>query len=414
MLSPEHVRVRRRGNELQLLALTGELRERALSIAAELLVIAREHVGKTRGELEAAWDVLEVVPRERKILAGLKKLVEDAGKFEAGDSQQAADLRREVFALSAAQRRGDDAEFDRDKVLGEVAARRGTSVTELEHNLYADLRIAERLTARPAPEADALVVAYERASVQAIFLRAVRVVAEVSCAGGDAYRALFQKLKFRRLLYRVEPLEQGGYRLEIDGPFSLFQGVAKYGLELALVLPALEDCQRLSVRAEVRWSARGKPLTFRYEPKPAAAGSGVATPRDEVSELLAGLRGLGNEWQAELADRVLDLPGVGVCVPDLALRRAADGAEVLVEVLGFWSRASVWQRVELARRGLGARVLFVVSSRLRVSEEVLGDDEEAALYVYKGQINPRAILRHAEALAKPPSAASPGSTQRRR
>ena len=92
------------------------------------------------------------------------------------------------------------------------------------------------------------------------------------------------------------------------------------------------------------------------------------------------------------------MPGVGVCIPDLVLRRASDGAAVLVEVLGFWSRASVWQRVELAQKGLGERLLFVVSSRLRVSEDVLEDADEAALYVYKGRINPRTLVRHAERL----------------
>jgi hypothetical protein len=44
-------------------------------------------------------------------------------------------------------------------------------------------------------------------------------------------------------------------------------------------------------------------------------------------------------------------------------------------------------------------LLFVVSSRLRVSEEVLDESDTAALYVYKGKINPQAVLRKIEALA---------------
>jgi predicted nuclease of restriction endonuclease-like RecB superfamily len=398
MLSPDHVRVRRRGGELQLLALKGELRERALVIARDLADVARAHVGKSRGELEEAWEGVAVSPRERKLSLGLAKLVEDASEFESGDAEQAAELRREVFALAAQQRSTDALSFDRGAVLDEVAARRGTTLAALEAELYADLRSAQRLIASQAPAPDALVSAYERAQVQAILLRAVRVVAEVGCASADAYRALFRQLKFRRLLYRVHPLETGGYRLEIDGPFSLFQSVAKYGLELALLLPALEACQRLTLRAEVRWSHQGRPLTFAYEPTERAAGDVTLRARDEVAELQTGLCELGDEWQVEPAERVLDLPGVGVCVPDLALRRAADGAVVLVEVLGFWSRASVWQRVELAQKGLGERLLFVVSSRLRVSEDVLDDTDDAALYVYKGRINPRTLLRHAERL----------------
>jgi predicted nuclease of restriction endonuclease-like RecB superfamily len=398
MLSPDHVRVRRQGSELKLLALGGELRERAVELARSARELACEHVGRTREELEDAWSTLEIAPRERKLLLGLKKLVEDACDFEAGDADEAASLRRELFLKATARRREDEGKFERARVLAEVAAARGTSPEAVESMLYADLRGAQRLLACHAPAAELLVESYERAQVQAVLLRAVRVVAEVRCAGGDAYRALFQKLKFRRLMHRVEALEDGGYRIEIDGPFSLFQSVAKYGLELALVLPALEACTSLRLAAEVRWSNGSRPLTFRYEHAAASSGGEPARPRDEVSGLVADVAALGGGWTASLAERLLDVPGAGVCAPDVVLRRVSDGAEVLVEVLGYWSRSAVWRRVELARRGLGARLLFVVSSRLRVSEEVLDETEEAALYVYKGHINARGVLRQAEAL----------------
>jgi predicted nuclease of restriction endonuclease-like RecB superfamily len=398
MLSPEHVRVRRRGNELQLLGLSGDLRARAVLLATEVRELALSHVGRTRDELEDAWSALEVAPRERKLCAGLAKLVEDEAEFESADGEQAADLRQALFS-SAAQARRSDTPFERDRVVAEVAAARGLTPASLDALLYADLRGAQRLVGCHAPEPEALVERYERAQVQAVLLHAVRVVAEVRCAGGDAYRALFRKLKFRRLLHRVTPLEEGGYRIEIDGPFSLFQSVAKYGLELALTLPALEACSSFSLNAEVRWSNRAKPLAFRYERRSASHASEPAPARDEVSELGAEIGALGGEWTASVAEKVLDLPGAGVCVPDLVLRRERDGEEVFVEVLGYWSRQSVWRRVELAKKGLGARLLFVVSSRLRVSEEVLDDTEDAALYVYKGRINARSVVRHADALA---------------
>lgn len=411
MLSPDHVRVRRRGRELQLLALKGELRDRAVAIAGELVEEARAHVGKTRAELEEAWEGVAAAPRERKLGLGLAKLVEDASEFESGDAERSAELRREVFGLAAARRAEGDGRFDRAEILREIAARRATTEAALEGELYADLRSAQRVVACNAPGPDALVAAYERAQVQAVLLRAVRVVAEVGCASPDAYRALFRQLKFRRLLCRVSPLDGGGYRLEIDGPFSLFQNVAKYGLELALLLPALEACERLRLRAEIRWAHQARPLEFAYEPTAPAQRAAPAAVRDEVHELTLGLAELADGWRVEAAERVLDLPGVGVCVPDLALRRVSDGALVLVEVLGFWSRASVWRRIELAQQGLGERVLFVVSSRLRVSEDVLDESDEAALYVYKGHINPRTLLRHAERLANVPRSPSPSGTK---
>jgi predicted nuclease of restriction endonuclease-like RecB superfamily len=401
MLSPEHVRVRKKGTELQLLGLDRKLEERAVALAREVLDIAREHAGMTREEVVRAWLAIEHAPRERRILSGLMKLVEDGSEFEMPENVDPAGLRSDVFLEAAARRRSDEPNaFDRAALVAEIAERYAMTSDALEAALFADLRGAHRLVKSAPFGAEALVERYREAQVQAVLLRAVRVVADVRCASPDAYRELFRKLKFRRLLHRTSPLDGGGYRIEIDGPFSLFQGVAKYGLELALTLPALEACSSLELAAEVRWSERSRSLTFRHrggsKPRERNDTSGL---RSEVVELVDAIAALGGEWKAVPAERLFDLPGLGVCVPDLRLVRERDGAEAFVEVLGYWSRASVWQRVELAQRGLGAKILFAVSSRLRVSEEVLDDNESAALYVYKGKINPQALLRKIDALA---------------
>jgi isopentenyl diphosphate isomerase/L-lactate dehydrogenase-like FMN-dependent dehydrogenase len=68
-------------------------------------------------------------------------------------------------------------------------------------------------------------------------------------------------------------------------------------------------------------------------------------------------------------------------------------------MLGFWSRDAVWTRVELAQRGLGARIVFCASSRLRVSAEVLDDEAPAALYVFKGKPSARALMERVEKVA---------------
>jgi hypothetical protein len=404
MLSPEHVRVRKQGGELKLLGLDRELEARAVALAREVSDIAREHVGHAREDVVRAWLDIECAPRERRLLSGLMKLAEDGSEFEMPEGVDPPALRSEIFLEAAARRRGDDpTAFDRATLVTELAERRGTTTEALEAALFADLRGAHRLVRCALPAPEALVDRYREAQVQAVLLRAVRVVADVSCASPDAYRQLFRKLKFRRLLHRIEPLEGGGYRITIDGPFSLFQGVAKYGLELALVLPALEACSSLDLEAEVRWSERSRSLKFRHRGGAKSARNDASLGlRSEVTELVEAIRGLGAGWEASPAERIFDLPGVGVCVPDLRLVRSRDGADVFVEVLGYWSRGAVWKRVELAERGLGERLLFCVSSRLRVSEEVLGDSDSAALYVYKGKMNPQALIRKAEEIARGP------------
>jgi predicted nuclease of restriction endonuclease-like RecB superfamily len=311
------------------------------------------------------------------------------------------DLRSDVFLRASAARRdqGIESPFDRITVLAAVAAERGLDVSVIEKTLYADLRGEHVLTRIEPLSAAALVDRYNRGQVQAVLLRALRVVADVRCSGPERYRDLFRQLKFRRLLHRITARPEGGFRVEIDGPYSLFDSVTKYGLQLALVLPALEACDSLSLAAEVRWGKARDALTFSHRTE-GTTGPNIGSDRpSDVESLMEAFRALETAWSVAPAEELLELPGLGLCVPDLVFRRT-DGARVLFEALGFWSRDAVWRRVELAERGLPEPVLFAVSSRLRVSEAVLDDVEHAALYVYKGSMSERAIAARLDALVR--------------
>jgi predicted nuclease of restriction endonuclease-like RecB superfamily len=212
------------------------------------------------------------------------------------------------------------------------------------------------------------------------------------------------------LLHRIEPLSPAGYRLDIDGPMSMFGATTKYGLQLSLSLPALLACGQLKLKAELRWGKRREKLSFELASGAAAATDATAGVRTEVTELLEALMATKSPWQAQLSEELIDLSSHGgaVLVPDIELRMCpgpmterggqAPDDRVLIELLGYWSRDAVFRRIEAAERGLGRKVLFVVSSRLRVSEELLDGVESASLYVYKGKINVHALLRKVESL----------------
>lgn len=444
MLTAELVRARRRGGELKLTALDAKGVAQAQELAAALLELARRHVGRSRDELEEVCDAVVGGAKDRKLAAGLRKLVYDRCDFAEDATIDPVELRREVHASARAAwlalapepatmpatesattpapeptieptiesstepSTGPDSasallgqvRFDRHAVLAQVATARALDVATIEASLYADLRGAQLLRGVEPTTPQALVEAYELAQAQAVLLRAVRVTVQVESAVPGAYRTLFRKLKFLRLLTTIHPRAEGGYLLEIDGPFSLFESATRYGLALALALPAIRELDRWQLSADVRWGNDRQPLTCRLEGRGMPGQEPLLS--DELAALIAATVQTGTAWQVQPATAVLELTGVGVCVPDLVFRHPERGVEVFVEVLGYWSRAAVWKRVELVQQGLRQRIVFAVGQHLRVSEAALEAELPGALYVYKRTLSARALLERIEQVAAQP------------
>jgi predicted nuclease of restriction endonuclease-like RecB superfamily len=393
---------------LKLSPLKGRGRQRAQELAETYLQIAQAHQGRTRGDFDEACRYVVSNPRERRLALGFKKLVDDLCQFETVEGTDFRELRRDVFLAAARNRRdlGPHDVFDRAALLEEVAQQRnrGETPEELLRGLYADLREAQRLTEVPRLSPTRLVERYEMAQAQAVLLRATRVVAHLRCDSPAMYRYVFGKLKFRRLLYRIEPASAGGYRVTIDGPHSLFSSVTKYGLQLALMLPVFQQCDQWRLEADLLWGKDRRPLLFRLSPRTLAGYGGELAPvrggegsaggaSPDVEALIEQFSQLETSWVVQRAQEILQLPGLGICVPDLEFHQADTGEVVYLEVLGFWSRDAVWKRVELVQAGLPQRVIFAVPQKLRVSEQVLDPDLPGSLYVYKTKMSAKEIAR---------------------
>ena len=407
MLTADHVDARKQGDQLVLRRLDARDLSEAHELAEAYLDAAKSHVGRAREEVAEAWQAIDTNARKRRLAAGLRKLVEDGCVFDEESALDPIEVRRAIFLRATQLRRSRDElrPFDRDVVVQEIAISLGQPPEELERALFADLRGEHVLRSAPILDAASIVEAYELGRAQAILLRAVRVRCDVEAGSPAAVRAFFAWLKFQKLLFTTERSEGGGFAITIDGPFSMFESVTKYGLRLALALPALRALDTWSLVADVRWGKERTPLIFRMssaEGSPRAPSERAASQHlsDDVRALLAGIEALPKlRWSAQIATTLLDRPGLGVCIPDLVLTRDDLPHPVYVEVLGFWSRDAVWKRVELAQQGLGARIVFCASSRLRVSPEVIGEDAPAALYVYKGKPSARALLEHVDRIA---------------
>lgn len=396
MLTADLVRWRRtREGELQLRQVAPKRRNGVKALAAELIGAAQAAVGGRRDDLKAAWARIPVQSPDRKVFEGLKKLVRDRCTFTTAETLDPPTLRAEVFAAASVARRAG--EFDREAVIAEVAAARAVDPALVDASLFADLKQAQTLERFEFIGAEALLETYARGQEQAVLLRATRIELRVSEGDVGAYRAFFRALKFRQLLHRIRPAPGGdGYLIEIDGPHSLFKSSTRYGMRLAQLLPAIRACPRWALRAELAWGKEKHRLWFTLE----GTQEGDAAPSrlpDDVAELVERFKALDGGWRVRRSTRILELPGAGLCVPDLVFSHA-DGMSVYLEVMGFWSRAAVWRRVELVQAGLAEHIIFAVSTKLRVSEAVLDDDAPGQLYVYKQKMSARALLRRLDAM----------------
>lgn len=401
MLTSDLVRFRKKAGRVTPRYLNAAAKDRLLPIAAELLATYERAVGDTLGELDDAAAAVPHEARDRLVLQGLKKLCDDRLVIESPGGLDPVATRADVFARAAkAHRGGQSSRFDRATVLAESAAALGTTTEEIERALFADLRAAQVVAGFEKLSPAELLAEYDLSLAQAALLRASRVVVTVEAADAPEVRAMFRAARFHGLLFEVARRDRG-YEVALDGPFSLFDSVQKYGLKLALFLPSVLALPRFSLVAELRLGAKKEraEMVLTHADAVAQPGRTVASPRPEIDQLVTAFRALGSSWDVASSTELLALPGQAVIVPDLLFSSRETGEVVYFELMGFWSRDAVWKRIEQIERGLDGRMIVAVSKKLRVSREALDDATGSSLLVFKSSVSAKEILARLEAPA---------------
>ncbi len=400
MLTADHVRARWTRGGLKLRWVDPADPE-VLAQARELIALFADHDQLPWGQLDDAvadhiGDATDFLVRR-----GLVKLLTDKATFEVRAPADPSAVRAAVFA--AATRRwpvgqADDEHLtDRAAVLAEVGEELGISADEVDAALYADLKREELLVDFVAYEPKALLDRYNLALAQAVLLRARKVVVELHDPAPKRARQLFRIVKFHRLMHRAERTEEG-WRLTLDGPLSLFRQTQRYGLQLALFLPALCHCASWSLEAEVVWGPQRREARFELDHE-----AGLVTHTKEKATWISaeekhfrkGWTKLETPWKLRRATEIIDLDGRGVLVPSYVLRHP-DGRKVLLEIVWFWQRRSFERRLELLREAGPERLIIALATRMNTGEGDLPDVGSAALYPFKGVISSKRVAALAD------------------
>ncbi len=357
-----------------------------LEAAESLLLLFREGAGMTRGEIESEIDELfGGGGKATQVYRGLAKVLEDRAEFEVVADVPPEVIREKVFMAAADYRRQLRAEEPAPAIAPFFAATRSLSAVAAElklepdavlNSLFADLHDENRLLRFEDMTAQRLIDRYNVALAQAVLLRSVLVKAEIRNERPARYRQLFRRLKFHRLLYRVEGSMRDGYVFQIDGPLSLFSATTKYGLQVAWFLPALLLCRDFRLDAELRWGPKREPRSFFLESRDGLvshqADTGIYVPA-ELTAFVERFRQVAPAWEISECTDVIELGREGVWVPDYRFVHRATGTDVFVEVLGFWKRSSLERLTRLLPLHGPPRFVLAISDRLKVDEEALQD-----------------------------------------
>ncbi len=374
---------------------------RYTQVASELIAAFDKQVGNTQGELDETVEKYAASRTDYRIVRGLAHVIASFAEFESSTTDSAK-LRGAVFERAAegwpvVRSKTSPSETDRHSVLEAVAAEFGLSLSQLEDDLYADLPERRRLIRVTAPrEPVALIARYNMELARGLLYWAERLTVDIE----DSPQDVFRYIKLCRLMHIITRLERG-YRIELDGPLSLLRGTRRYGLKMAVFLPALALCQKWRMEAVI--VKAGERLTFSLDDQSGLVSHFRRFPlfdsrleSDFADDFQKAFERHSRQWSLTRADAVIPVEHNQVMIPDFTLRDRG-GHEVYLEIVGFWTPEYLSRKIAKVMAARMNNLILAVSKRLALSE---AEAKELDVLWFAGKLSASAVIERADLLVK--------------
>jgi predicted nuclease of restriction endonuclease-like RecB superfamily len=370
--------------------------EEYLRAAEDLIALFVAHDGRTRAALEESLQEYVGTGTDYRILRGLIKLLTDRCEFETSAPAEPAEIRRTLF-LKARGRHPVRTAESRAELIEEAARALSCDAAALMDALYADLPDNQRLTLFEPLKAEELLDLYNVAQAQALLYRSVEMRLWLEPQAPEGFRELFGAIKAYRLIHTVKGNSREGYEVRLDGPASIFQRSQKYGIQMAVFLPALLLCKGWRMRAEIQ-GRQSRVAYFELTSRQTQLRSHYpeVTPYDNpaVEKLAAAWARAATGWTLEPSSVVIDL-GDSAFIPDYVLRHAETGAHVFLELLGFWTPEHLRERLlEFDHAGL-TNFILAAWDELRGTRDPMTNVPPNTI-IFKRSLDPAAVALMAE------------------
>ena len=366
--------------------------------AGNLIEIFEDFAGRTRGELERELEDYVGTVTDYRILRGFIKLLTDCCEFETASVAAPEEIRRKAFLEARRFQPVLPNSERRDEILQIVAEEFQTDARTISSNLYADLSSNQKLISFAAISPEELLNRYNLAQAQALLYKCVEMKIRAAPSDAANYRSIFGWIKHFGLIHSVAGNAAGGYEITLTGAASLFHRSQKYGIQMAVFLPALLLCRDWAMRAEIsqkqgenvfyELSSEQRELDSCYSDEPEYINS-------DVQNLKKNWEKSSVKWRLQENNEVVDL-GKTAFIPDLVLV-SSEGEKIYTDVLGFWTPKSLQKRLEEFRAANFRQFILVACQELRGSREEPLWESDNVLF-YKAKIEPVVLANKAEKL----------------
>lgn len=373
------------------------------AIAKDLIEIYTAHLNTTKGVLASTLADYEAADTNYRVTRGLAKLLEDRSEFSIQSPIEPELLREKIFAYITKRhpvvtKRDRLHRHTRPKALTKIANELNVSTDLVMDGMYADLEENRILTGFEPPTTEWLLDRYNVALAQAMLYRASEMTIRIYRNIPTKYKLVFQFIKFFRLMHVVDGNNADGYQIVLDGPASMFRLSQKYGIQMALFLPALLHCDRWWLDATIIMN-KNDHLQFNLTDE-FGLRSHYRDPGEFDSELerhfATQYDKVETEWTLERETDIINLKDT-VMIPDFAFSHP-DGRRALMEIVGFWTPDYLQKKLWKLKRAAMSNMIVAVSDQLNCSTEDFRDIPGEVLF-FKTRIKPKDVLEKVEACA---------------
>ncbi|MEA5452758.1 DUF790 family protein [Leptolyngbya sp. CCNP1308] len=371
------------------------------AIAADLIQLFQQQVGRTQGDLNRQLQDLEGEDTNYRIKRGLAHILRNSfATFDVVSPLEPIELRRRVFALAAQAIPSPIAAETHLTTLGQQLSEeldREVSVADLRQGLYADRQDNHILIEFEPPTPDVLIHRYNLSQTQGVFYKASDLAMHLYRNDPGEYKLMFRYLKLFRLMTYIEGDADQGFTITIDGPASLFKASTRYGVDIAKLIPAILHVSKWRLTATLQmkdtFTQQVKTRQFTLD-----SDCGLVThyPPGKtydsmIEESFVSRWPTKTPWRLEREVDLVPLPG-SVMIPDFRLVHP-DGREYLLEIVGYWRPEYLRKKFAQVRRSGRDNLILAVSERLNLENAGVDMANVPAQVVwFKTKLQPKVVL----------------------